>query len=167
MIFKYLIPFDRFVISSRERPTEALQALRLEVEPRKRFRFPRRGAKAFEGEISGSSFRIRRIIGYNNGFLPVVTGTVEPAPEGSHIHIHMRLSLYTIVFCAVWLLGVVLIGGSLLLAAAMEQTLMSPGALAPIAMVLFFVLLINGGFWIEAAMQKKMLADVFRGIWLS
>jgi hypothetical protein len=163
MIFKYLIPFDRFVIHSRMSVVEAVQALRATVEPRKLFRLSFSREKPFQGEVTGAGFRISRIILYRNAFLPAINGTIEPALNGSLIHIRMGLGPFTTLFSIVWLSGVGLIGSSLLLQVSWRLILAQPLMLMPMGMVAFFLLLANGSFWTEAGKQKKMLAGVFGG----
>jgi hypothetical protein len=161
MIFKYLIPFDRFVIHSPMSPTDALQALRSVVEPGKFLRFSTAGAKAFQGTVDVSGFRITRIIGYRNSFLPVIVGTVTPAPGGSLVRIHMRMIVFVMLFCCVWLTGVVSIGGNLIWRTSWAQVQAQPICLMPVGMMLFFLVLVNGGFWLEARKQKRMLTSLF------
>ena len=163
MIFKYLIPFDHFVIHSRMSSAEAIQALQAVVEPRKLFRFSSTGAKPFQGMVQASGFRITRIIGYRNSWLPIVAGTVEPAPGGSLIRIHMRLMVIIGLFSAFWLGAVALVAVGFLIKASWQRIEAAPMILMPIGMLAFGLALTNGGFWFEANKQKRMLIDIFGG----
>lgn len=162
MALKYLIPFDLFSIQASMSSSDAVQALRAVVEPKK-FRLFDRGEKPFEGVVESGRFTIRRLIRYNNSFLPVVSGVIEPAPGGCTIRITMRLTTFAMVFCTIWLSGVVA-GLIAITTAALEDKQFLPVALIPFGMLVFFLLLVNGSFRFEASKQKEMLTAVFNGI---
>ncbi len=163
MIFKYLIPFDRFTIHSRMSPVEAVQALQAVVEPQKFLRFSTAGAQPFEGRVKGYGFRITRIIGYRNSWLPVVVGSVTPAPGGSLVRIHMRLLVIVGLFSTAWLCGIGLAAVGLGLQALAHPDKDALLSLIPTGMFVFGLALTNGGFWSEATKQKRMLIDLFGG----
>jgi hypothetical protein len=100
------IPFQKLTVTSPLSPEEVLSRLAGALEPMmktgRRWIFDP-NAKPYEGEILGREFRIRRVIGYRNSFLPVITGTVEPAEQGSVISIKLRLRRVTAVFACLWI----------------------------------------------------------------
>jgi hypothetical protein len=100
-----LIPHERFTISSSHSVDTLRQRLRDNVEPTKRFRFRfilSRASKAFEGEVGESSFKIHRIIGYRNSFLPQIEGRFERVLNRTDIHVTFRLHPLVIGFLALW-----------------------------------------------------------------
>ncbi len=164
MILKYLIPFERRVVRSRLPVAEAIAALQAQVEPARMFRFSIRDAKAFQGNIEGYGFRITRVIGYRNSFLPIIVGTFEPAPDGCVVRIQMRMHIAVMIFCAVWLSFLVPILIGFIMASVAGRPGFGLTVLMPVGMLVFFLGLTNGGFWVEANKQKKMLQDIFQGV---
>ncbi len=162
-MLKYLIPFTSFTIHASLSSIDALAALQAIVEPKK-FRLFDRGEKPFEGTAESGRFTIRRLIRYRNSFLPVVSGVIQPAPGGSTIRITMRPMIFVMIFCVFWLSGVLSIGGVLLSQLSWSNIQANPMGLIPVGMVVFFLILVNGGFWFEANKQRKMLTNVFNGI---
>ena len=57
----------------------------------------------FRGAVEGDAFRIRRVIGYRNWFLPVVEGAIKPESEGSVVEVKMVLSRPAFMLTVVWL----------------------------------------------------------------
>lgn len=149
-----LIPFDRFVIESPLAPARAAAELASNVEPRQWIRF-RRGASAFEGEVWETDFRISRMIGYNNAFLPRIHGGFERSPHGTRVSGTMRLHPFVLVFIAVWSGMAILIGFS-----NMAQGPLTPLALAPVGMIAFMWALVCGAFTIEARIARRRLAEI-------
>lgn len=163
MILKYLIPFDRFVIRSPLSSAAAGEALQAVVEPRKFLRVGA-GSRDFEGEVENGHFKIARQINYRNSFRPVVAGTIEPAPGGSVIRVTLRPSIFVMIFCLVWLNFVVSVGTSLVQQTSLAELQANPVVLMPFGMVIFFLVIINGGFWTEANKQRHMLKTLFNAI---
>src|SRR5690606_4803834 len=49
--------------------------------------------KPYEGSINGMSFKISRIIGYRNSFLPIINGVIEKDNRGVKVHVKMGLTI--------------------------------------------------------------------------
>ena len=63
--------------------------------------------REFTGTVSAAGFTISRVIDYRNSMLPRIEGWVIATPAGgSRLRLHHRLATFTLVFGAVWLLGV-------------------------------------------------------------
>ena len=57
----------------------------------------------FLGKVHDRDFKIRRIIGYRNSFLPIIRGTVVQKPGGgSHVRLVMALHLAIAAFMIGW-----------------------------------------------------------------
>ncbi len=99
----FWVPYARVTLESRHTVDEVLRRFRDDVEPHRWLRNPfSRKHKTFQGQIVGLGFRIRRIIHYNNSFLPVVRGEVRPGGLGARVEITMRLEAFVIGFLCVW-----------------------------------------------------------------
>jgi hypothetical protein len=153
-------PWHAFAVDGDMPPDLASVLVASQVGPRALF-FATHG-KPFSGTVTDRGFVITRVIRYNNSFLPVVIGTIEPQGAGSRIRVRMRLSLYAAVFMAVWmgLVSVALVG--FVVAFAIEPEGKDPIAiLAPLAMFAFGWAMTTFGFWFEAGKQERMLREMF------
>lgn len=54
----------------------------------------------YRGQVIHSGFTLRRHINYQNGFLPVVEGEFRPHPQGTAVHITVRLPGYAVPLLA-------------------------------------------------------------------
>lgn len=148
-----LVPFHRFSFTTRLSRAAALAALGAHVEPEKWFRTTRpRDDRRFEGFIEGDALHMRRIIGYRNSFLPVVTGRIEDAPGGARVRIAMRPFIFVMVFMAIWLFAF----GAILLSGGSDMTIFAA------LIVLVAYAMITGGFWFEAAKQERTLREILQ-----
>ena len=160
---KYL-PLENITYNSKLSPEEIIKVLNQNLEPYQTFRITGFGQskkhKLFEGEISNSSFNIRRIIGYRNSFLPAISGTIEKDREGSKIIVKMRLHNLVLGFMILWFGGVIFA-----LLAFSSSTLFTGTfnkvSLIPIGMLIFGYALVLGGFKYESIKSKKCLAELF------
>ncbi|HEX8695705.1 MAG TPA: hypothetical protein VF746_25040 [Longimicrobium sp.] len=153
-----LLPFERYELHSALPAAEAASRLAAAVEPERRFRSGK-AARAFEGEVGGAGFRIRRIIGYRNSFLPTIHGRIVPDAGGSRVRCTLTLHPLTAVITALWLAGVVLIGGGIALGP------LPPGQsgwsrVAPLGMLLFGWGLVSGAFTLEARRARRLLSEL-------
>lgn len=106
-----LIPYQKFEIKTRLSPEVVRQRLAELVEPRKFMRLGlSRKHNVFEGEIDGTSFKISRIIHYNNGFLPILVGQIRDDLDASTLQIVARPMWFIILFWAIFI-GSVTMGG--------------------------------------------------------
>ena len=69
------LPFRKFEFSTPMSPAHASRVLQEVVEPPRKWGW-RTSAKRgyFEGKVAGSRFKIHRIAGYQNSFLPIIEG---------------------------------------------------------------------------------------------
>ena len=58
--------------------------------------------KLYEGNISGQTFEVSRIINYRNSFLPVITGNITQENNATIIKINMRLHKFISAFLLIW-----------------------------------------------------------------
>ncbi|HYJ78999.1 MAG TPA: hypothetical protein VEW03_05335 [Longimicrobiaceae bacterium] len=146
-----LVPFEHFAILTPLPAEEVAARLASQVEPRRWLRF-RRGPCAFEGEVDAAGFRIQRIIGYRNSFLPRIRGVISPTATGSRVDCTLTLHPFVIAFMAVWF-------------GAFMLTPTPPGQspwfrLVPVAMLLFGWVLATVHFAYEARRAKEVLAEL-------
>jgi len=99
-----LIPYQRFEIKTKLSQEGSREKLAAIVEPRKmRWGFSR-ADKPFEGELDGHTFKISRVIGYRNSFLPVLVGNIRDDLDSSSLQITARPNWFVIFFWPVLLL---------------------------------------------------------------
>src|SRR4051812_39275980 len=102
------LPIRRFTLQSSKSMAQVQAALSSVVEPRRVFRRPFAvPEKPYQGQITGTRFRIQRIINYRNSFLPVINGEIRQQLGKTYIDISMRMNAFVIAFCCAWL-GIVL-----------------------------------------------------------
>jgi hypothetical protein len=145
-----LFPYDRFDIASPLPAAELCARLAHAVEPKPRGRFGR-DERAFQGRVEGNWFRIWRVIGHHNSFLPTIVGTVEPTPAGSRLRGTMSLNPLVGILLAVSTLGVVIWG---------IQALRAPSdsRMAPLGMLLLMWILSSGSFTLESRPHTSVCA---------
>ena len=153
-----LLPYRKFEVRSPLAVEAIVQLLRSSVEPRRALRVGP-GQCPFEGTVTDATFDIRRIIAYRNAFLPKIQGTIAPDPPGSRISITMRLHLAALIFMALWL-GAVLVMGARLLPAGRADL---RSAVVPFGMFLFGWILTAGGFSFEARKAEQVLTALLEG----
>lgn len=152
-----LLPFERYEIRSALPAAEAASRLAAAVEPERRFR-REKAARAFEGEVGGAEFRIRRIIGSRNSFLPTIHGRIVPDAGGSRVRCTLTLHPLTAVLTALWLAGVLIAGGSALGPLPPGQSGWS--RVVPLGMLLFGWGLVSGAFTVEARRARRLLSEL-------
>ena len=153
-----LLPFDRFSIETSLTSDEVRNALASAAEPRKWFRFGP-GRCSFEGEVGIDSFRLRRIIGYRNSFLPDIRGRIMATNGGSTVEGTMSLHPIVLGFMIVWFGGVLLIGGAMSVA-MLARGVWQPMVLVPLGMLAFGWILTSGAFTFEARKARALLVEM-------
>ncbi len=160
---KYL-PFENITYKSKLESEEILKRISEIIEPRKMFRtirfFESNNHKPYEGTITGNSFKITRIIGYRNSFLPRIKGIVEKDFNGTNVNVKMRVNTFVIVFMLIWLGGVG-IGCLVALTLMFNNKHFEPMTLIPLGMLIFGYALVTGGFKYESVKSKEYLAKLF------
>ncbi|HEY2105685.1 MAG TPA: hypothetical protein VGH29_07860 [Candidatus Binataceae bacterium] len=143
---------------------DALKRMQEGVEPLRQWRFSRSPCE-FEGVVSITGFRIRRIISYRNWFLPGLMGKMLPRVQGgTRIEIELRMHWLAAIFMLLWAgVPVLLLSGTLLhLDAGIggSKTGQSPSPhqlVAAIALVMFGYVLCAVSFNIEAQRARVRL----------
>lgn len=156
-----IYPEEIFDIETGMTTTDVYAKLDAVVATPKWLRVSSGNKRRFRGEFTGSGFKIVRIIGYRNSFLPVIVGSIKPAAAGCRIAITMRLQRFTSLFMLFWLGGVSIILGILLAAALNGYTVPMPAILVPAVLLLFGSALMSGCFWWEVKKTKPLLREMF------
>jgi len=103
----------------------------------------------FRGEVEGSNFKLRRIIPYGNGFLPVIVARVEARRDGG-------LAYPCAIFMGVWFGGAI-IAGVALGVSALSTPPFSWADFTPEIMLAAGAAMTLGGFLPEAAIALRAL----------
>lgn len=158
------LPFANVVFRTKLSPEEAIGRLKENIEPIKVFRwrgpFGNTDHKPYEGKIEQNTFRIKRIIGYRNSFLPRIKGQIEQDYQGTKISVKMRLHPFVFVFLIAWLSVV----GSVFMASLSEVIqgkALGLGFFIPLLMLFVGFFIIPIGFNPEKKKAIKDLAQYF------
>jgi hypothetical protein len=155
-----LIPHHRFEIQSPLSAQAALEALKTHVEPRAMFRVglwpSSKNDYRFQGDVSADGFRISRIIGYRNSFLPEVIGHVRGSGARSAIAVEMKL--HSIVI----LLLIAIMGPLLLMLGAFLYEPEAAGLLSLLLLPALAYGAVLWAFWFEAEKQERVLREIFQ-----
>lgn len=146
------LPYHRFELTSPLRPAEAQAAMAAHIEPFKVFRITMPGSRndaRFEGEANANGFRVQRIIGYRNSFLPKVVGEISGDGRGSRIKIEMQPNPFVYLFAGLWVIVAV--------AAIIGQVYL----VAPFMLLMLWGMVMIG-FWLEAPKQERVLQEIFK-----
>jgi hypothetical protein len=107
-------PFRKFEIGTPMSPAQAESLLQEIVEPRKIFRSPfSRDHRYFEGRVAAGRFKIRRIIHYGNGFLPMIEGRLRRDDSETIVTVNMRLAWPLVIYLSGVMLFVFWVGLSI------------------------------------------------------
>ncbi len=169
MNLKKYLPIEDYIITSKLSVEEVKSRLADNIEPKKGLRLPiskRDSYKPYEGQITGESFTISRIINYRNSFLPVITGQLSTFLGKTEIKVKMKPVTLVIVFMSIWLgtvgfacVGIILVG--LFQFKQLLQNGFSPMLLVPFGMFLFGWLLTTLSFKSESKKSKEFLNQIF------
>jgi hypothetical protein len=157
------LPTENITYKTRLKEDELIRRLSEFIEPEKTFRFDIFGGgstKPYEGQISGQTFNINRIINYRNSFLPIINGVIEKDFDGLTIKVKMRLHNFVIVFLYIWYAGVGL-GFLAFLKQALSNSEFNPASMIPFGMLIFAYALTMGAFKYESNKSKKDLQTIF------
>jgi len=168
MALRFLLPFDNFKLRTELTMAEVVTRITNDIEPRKTFRltvFYNKPTKPYEGEIVGTSFKIRRIIRYRNSFLPVIMADISTGLDKTEVTIRMRPAIAVLIFSFIWLgaVGLACIGISIAAIRNMQHVIQhgfSSGMVIPYIMFVFGYLLILIGYRPEAKKSKDFLKSV-------
>lgn len=171
MNFKKLLPIESYTLTSTLNIDEIKKRISGNIEPKKTLRlslFGNNSTKPYEGEISGDTFQISRIINYRNSFLPIITGHISSYVGQTVIEIKMQPATSVIVFMCLWL-GIVgfvcllFLMGELFSLKEITQNGFSFGTAIPFIMFLFGWLLTFLGFKLESKKSKQFLSNLLEG----
>ncbi len=163
----FAFPFHRLRLETSIPAAYVLQRLQGVVVPRKWWRFSGSHPE-FEGVVTGTTFKISRIINYRNSFLPIMAGEVHPRLQGgTRIDIEMRMAWLVALFMLLWAaLPAAIVAAALLhvdlglskSGGPQHPSLQLFGAAA--AMLLFGYMLCAIAFNIEAQRARTLLLKI-------
>jgi hypothetical protein len=157
------IPFLKLTISSPLGLDVVQTRLAEQVEPHKLIRWRSdANTKAYQGTVTSNSFKILRIIGYRNSFLPVIEGTFERKLSKTEITVKMRLHKVVAVFMFLWIgiLSTFYVYPMMIGSASKEFPF--PLIVIPIGMAVFGYVLTVASFTFEARKSKKFFEELFQ-----
>lgn len=121
----------------------------------------------YESQASLDDFRMRRVISYQNSFLPQIEGIVlEENYNARSIDISMKLHTFVKVFMIIWFAGIILFAIPFILLPSIGDNNEPMGILnfIPIFGLIFGVLLYTIPFKIEAKRSKKDLLRILDAV---
>ena len=112
----------------------------------------------FEGKVAGSRFKIHRVAGYQNSFLPIIEGSFRRDGLATTVAVNMRL-VWPVV--PVWIGIVIFLAWS---SVSVDSPVAGPFGvrMVVIAMTLFIYLVATVPFAIESRIAMKRLLDLLR-----
>lgn len=160
-----LLPYDSFQIETPLPLEEAIERLSSRIDQHQLGWLLQSSYSEFRGTIEGNDFKISKISGNRNSFLPIVTGTFYPSAIGTLIKIEMGPRPITLFFMLFWLISVGFGAATSIFSALgtgfSDQLLFS--IVIPIGMLLAGILVPMGSFWYEVNQHKKKLSVLFKG----
>jgi hypothetical protein len=152
-------PFRKFEFTTPMSTAHASRVLQEIVEPPRKWGWPTSSKRGyFEGKVAGSRFKIHRVAGYQNSFLPIIEGNFRRDGLGTVVTLNMRPVWPVVPF---WIGIIVFLGwGSV----AVDSHIAGPFAvrMAVIAMTLFIYLVATVPFAIEVRIAMKRLLELLR-----
>jgi hypothetical protein len=106
MNFKTFLPVEDYTLTTKLSVDEVQSRIQYNTNPKVDMGFfasKTNSSKPYEGLVTGSSFKINRIINYRNSFLPVITGTISNYAGRTEVKINMRLTSFAKIFVLVFL----------------------------------------------------------------
>ena len=163
-------PFRRLSLETSLPLADVLKRMQDAVEPRRRWRFSRPPGD-FEGVLSMTGFKIRRIINHRNWFLPIAVGTMLPRNQGgTRIDVKMHMHWLATMFMLLWVgFPVLLLTTAMLHIDFGILDSNAPGPtprqfVAAIAMLMFGYLLCAAAFNIEAQRARVLLIKILDAV---
>lgn len=115
----------------------------------------------FVGVCQDAAFKIQRDIRYGNSFLPVIRGRiVSSSPGETLVTVRMTLPLFTAIFMAFWLSGLVLVAGVTVPQLFLEGNWL---ALTPLGLLAAGVAMLWFGFYPEARKAERAIRNALGG----
>jgi hypothetical protein len=154
-----LLPYDSFTIQTSDPVHIVRERLATQIEPQKPMRWNFFNYLPYEGTLSETGFKIRRIIHYRNSFLPLIRGQFEPSPSGTIVRITLRLHPAAIAFWIVWYLVLYSFFFHMWLTKAMPVAAAWHFLGFSIALLAVFW----AAFWAEAHRSRRDLVQMIQG----
>ena len=140
-------------------PAHAARILQEIVEPPRKWGWPTSAKRGyFEGRVVGSRFKIHRVVGYQNSFIPIIEGSFRRDGLGTTIAVNMRL-VWPVV--PVWIGVIIFLAWS---SVSVDSMVAGPFGvrMVVIAMALFIYLVATVPFAIESRIAMKRLLELLR-----
>ena len=152
-------PFRKFEFSTPMSPAHAARILQENVEPPRKWGWPVSSKRGyFEGKVAGSRFKIHRVAGYQNSFLPIIEGSFRRDGLATTVAVNMRL-VWPVV--PVWIAVIIFLAWS---SVSVDSIVAGPFAvrMVVVAMTLFIYLVATVPFAIESRIAMKRLLELLR-----
>ena len=104
-----VIPYQRLIIDTDLNLEDAISRLSSAMRSKAASLYDSRTKRGFHGTVTPERFRINRIIGFYNSFLPNIYGRFHARDNGTQIEARITLHPFVICFFFV-LLGLIVIG---------------------------------------------------------
>jgi hypothetical protein len=152
-------PYNQLTLFSPLSAEMASRRLERYVEPIKyRVKLPWQRADGYEGTVFPKSFKINRQISYRNDFLPVIEGKFFADDQGITIQLKFRLKKWVQPALPLLLTAGLILTGTLMFRQEVELSVLL--AVAPVAVILLFYLIIMVSFNYEKRKALKFLKEV-------
>jgi hypothetical protein len=152
-------PFRKFEFSTPMSPSHAARVLQEIVEPPRKWGWPSSTKRGyFEGKVAGSRFKIHRVVGYQNSFIPIIEGNFRRDGLGTMVAVNMRL-VWPVI--PVWIGIIVFLAWS---SVSVDSPVAGPFGvrMVVIAMTIFIYLVATVPFAIESRIAMKRLLELLR-----
>jgi hypothetical protein len=152
-------PFRKFEFSTPLSTAHAARVLQEIVEPPRKWGWPTSTKRGyFEGKVTGSRFKILRIIHYQNSFRPIIEGNLRRDGLGTVVTLKMRLVWPIVPF---WFSIILFLAWS---SVAVDSHVAGPfGArMLLLTMTLFIYLVATIPFAVEVRIALKRLLELLR-----
>ncbi len=152
-----LLPYESFTVVTHDSIPVVTQRLSAQVARSRWF-----AKQPYSGRVWRDGFKVMPVIGYRNSFLPVIRGYLDAAPDGTIIHVTMRLHYGVAAFMYLWccVVGVAFVE---ILESILAGSTPWAVLLAPLFMLTFAVGLTLGGFWFEAPARREEITRLLIG----
>jgi hypothetical protein len=156
-----LLPFEKIVYKTLLKSDEIVLRLSGIVGPKRLFEI--NSDKPYTGRFGDRMFEIERAIGHRNSYNPKIFGVIDSTPEGTTIHVTMRLSRPILIFTCLWLLTI----GALSVASATDHLFSRASSngetILFIGMFVFGYGITMAGFKTESIKSRKYLLQLLQG----
>jgi len=152
-------PFRKYEFSTPMSVAHATRVLQENVEPPRKWGWPSSSKRGyFEGKVAGSRFKIHRVAGYQNSFLPIIEGNFRRDGLKTIVTLNMRRVWPVVPF---WIGIIVFLAWS---SVNVDSVVAGPFGvrMAVIAMTFFIYLVATVPFAIEVRIAMKSLMELLR-----